>query len=146
MQNFAAKSITGHRKYDSASESLKQLNLLNLKQRRQIHSAVAMHKILSTQTPANLYIKSTKLIAQHQIHDILNTETTSFPRIQQHTIKEAASTEPYMLTTLHQINAKHLAATPSKHICRNTFYTKHIVRCLHYPKPPADDIIFRHKK
>ena len=55
VQNFAAKSVTGNRKYDSATESLQQLNLLNLKQRREIHSAVAMHKIISTKTPANLY-------------------------------------------------------------------------------------------
>ena len=51
----AVKSITGHQKYDSASESLAQLNLLNLKQRREIHSAVAMHKIISSKNPKNLY-------------------------------------------------------------------------------------------
>ena len=55
VQNFAVKSVTGHRKYDSASESLKRLNLLNLKQRREIHSAVTMHKIIRDKKPANLY-------------------------------------------------------------------------------------------
>ena len=55
VQNFAAKSMTGKRKYDSASQALKQLNLLNLKQRREIHAATQMHKIINSQTPENLY-------------------------------------------------------------------------------------------
>ena len=37
VQNFAARSITGNKKHDSATESLKTLKLLNLEQRRQIH-------------------------------------------------------------------------------------------------------------
>ena len=54
IQNFAAKSITGHRKYDSASNSLNQLNLLNLQQRRKVHETVFIHKALLQKSTANL--------------------------------------------------------------------------------------------
>lgn len=55
-QNFAAKSITGNRKYDSASQSMKKLNFLNLSQRRIIHEAVFTHKSLLQQNPENTNI------------------------------------------------------------------------------------------
>ena len=54
IQNFAAKSITGHRKYDSASSSLRKLNLLNLEQRRQIHETVFTHKALLQKNTENI--------------------------------------------------------------------------------------------
>ena len=54
VQNFAAKSITGHRKYDSATNSLKQLNFLNLHQRRQVHENVFSHRGLLQQSSANI--------------------------------------------------------------------------------------------
>ena len=47
VQNFAAKSITGNRKYDSASASLRKLKFLNLEQRRQVHQTVFVHKALT---------------------------------------------------------------------------------------------------
>ena len=53
VQNFAAKSITGNRKYDSATASLQKLKLLNLEQRRHVHQTVFAHKALTEQnTPA----------------------------------------------------------------------------------------------
>ena len=53
-QNFAAKSITGHRKYDSATNSLKQLNFLNLEQRRKVHENGFTHKALLQQSTVNI--------------------------------------------------------------------------------------------
>ena len=53
VQNFAAKSITGNRKYDSATESLNKLKLLNLQQRRAIHETVLVHKALKDQSSEN---------------------------------------------------------------------------------------------
>ena len=53
VQNFASKSITGNRKYDSASASLRKLKFLNLEQRRQVHQTVFVHKALTEKnTPA----------------------------------------------------------------------------------------------
>ena len=54
MQNFAAKSITGHRKYDSATNSLNKLSLLNLQQRRNIHETVFLHKALLLKNTPNI--------------------------------------------------------------------------------------------
>ena len=55
VQNFAAKSITGNKKYDSATASLKKLKLLNLQQRRKIHESVFIHKALLRKSTPNLY-------------------------------------------------------------------------------------------
>ena len=54
IQNFAVKSITGHRKYDSASNSLRALSLLNLEQRRKIHETVFIHKALLQKNTENI--------------------------------------------------------------------------------------------
>ena len=55
VQNFAARSMTKNKKYDSATQSLRQLKLLKLHQRRAIHESVFIHKIMLSKTPANLY-------------------------------------------------------------------------------------------
>ena len=54
VQNFAAKSITGHKKSDSATYSLQKLKFLNLQQRRNIHEAVFTHKSLQQLNPTNI--------------------------------------------------------------------------------------------
>ena len=54
VQNFAAKSITGNRKYDSATHSLKQLQLLNLQQRLKIHETVFVQKALQDKSSENI--------------------------------------------------------------------------------------------
>ena len=54
IQNFAAKSITGNRKYDSATNSLNQLKLLNLQQRLTIHETVLVHKALQGKSSENI--------------------------------------------------------------------------------------------
>ena len=54
VQNFAVKSITGNRKYDSATKSFQELKLLNLQQRRKVHESVFIHKALSKNSSRNL--------------------------------------------------------------------------------------------
>ena len=54
VQNFAAKSITGNKKRDSATNSLRKLKFLNLQQRRTIHEAVFANKSLVQQNPMNI--------------------------------------------------------------------------------------------
>ena len=53
VQNFAARSICGKGRYDSATQSLKQLKLLDLKTRRKVHEAVFIHKAISKNTAEN---------------------------------------------------------------------------------------------
>lgn len=62
VQNFAAKSITGNRKYDSATESLRKLKLLNLKQRRSVHETVFVHKALLQKNTAKINEEYNQLI------------------------------------------------------------------------------------
>ena len=50
-QNFAVKSITGNKKYDSATRSFQKLKFLRLDQRRHLHEAVFTHKSLLFQNP-----------------------------------------------------------------------------------------------
>ena len=47
---YAVKSILGKRKYDSGSEALKELKLINLKKRRMVHEAVFAHKSITEKT------------------------------------------------------------------------------------------------
>ena len=54
VQNFASKSITGNRKYDSASASLRKLKFLNLEQRRQVHQTVFVHKALTEKSTSSI--------------------------------------------------------------------------------------------
>ena len=51
VQNFAAKSITGNKKFDSATKSLTKLKFLKLDQRRHIHETVFTHKSLLFMNP-----------------------------------------------------------------------------------------------
>ena len=55
VQNFAVKSITGNRKYDSATKSFEELKFLNLQQRRKVHESVFIHKALTENSSRNLH-------------------------------------------------------------------------------------------
>ena len=53
-QNFAARSILGKSKYESGKAALRELNLLNLEQRRMVHESVFAHKALNEKLPKNI--------------------------------------------------------------------------------------------
>ena len=59
-QNFAVRSILGRKKYESAKTCYKELNLLNLEQRRVVHEAVFVHKSLTDKTTASIKNKYLK--------------------------------------------------------------------------------------
>ena len=87
VQNFAAKSITGSRKYDSATAALRQLKLLTLKQRRTIHEVVFAHKIILEKTPITIYnqyqchfSKANTRLSKLQKFRIPKHRTTKFQR------------------------------------------------------------------
>ena len=60
-QNFAARSMLGLRKNSSATAALKQLELLPLIEKRNIHAAVQVKKALSGQTPEHISLQYTNL-------------------------------------------------------------------------------------
>ena len=64
VQNFAVKSITGNRKFDSATQSFNQTKLLNLKDRRKVHESVFIHKALQMKSA-----KNTSKIYQSYCHE-----------------------------------------------------------------------------
>lgn len=54
VQNFAAKSITGNKKSDSATASLQKLKFLTLNQRRTVHESIFAHKSILQINPTNI--------------------------------------------------------------------------------------------
>ena len=52
--NFAARTITGAKKFSSATESLKTLGMVPLAQKREIHQAVFAHKLIHGHGPGQL--------------------------------------------------------------------------------------------
>ena len=60
VQNFAVKSIAGKRKYDHVTPLFKELNYLNLGQRRKVHEAVFIHKAITENSSRNLHEEYSK--------------------------------------------------------------------------------------
>ena len=60
VQNFAVKSIAGKRKYDHVTPLFKELNYLNLEERRKVHEAVFTHKALTKNSSRNLHEEYSK--------------------------------------------------------------------------------------
>ena len=60
VQNFAVKSIAGKRKYDHVTPLFKELNYLNLEERRKVHEAVFTHKALTINSSRNLHEEYSK--------------------------------------------------------------------------------------
>ena len=56
-QNYAAKSILGQSKYSSSKEALRKLELLRLKDKRDIHTAVFVKKALDEKAPKEIVNK-----------------------------------------------------------------------------------------
>ena len=54
VHNFAARTITGAKKFSSASSALKTLGMVPLAQKRQVHQAVLAHKLVNGKGPAEL--------------------------------------------------------------------------------------------
>lgn len=56
-QNYAAKSILGVSRYSSSRDALQKLELLPLQEKRNLHTAVFVKKILDGKAPDNLQMK-----------------------------------------------------------------------------------------
>ena len=65
LQNSCTRFIFGLRKFDHISNHFKQLNVLNMENRRLLHSATLMHKI--TQNKAPVYLCN-KICYRNAIH------------------------------------------------------------------------------
>ena len=65
VQNACTRFIFGLRKFDHISQQFKELNILNMENRRTLQSAVLMHKIINKKAPTYL---SSKIIFRHMLH------------------------------------------------------------------------------
>lgn len=65
LQNACTRFVFGLRKYDHISQHFKQLNVLNMENRRKMHSIVLMHKIMNKKAPRYL---CSKICTRNTVH------------------------------------------------------------------------------
>ena len=86
VQNFAVRSITGNKKRDSATASLKKVKLLNLETRRLIHETVFLHKALLGQNSKNVCELIQKYLpkssTRHSTSKNLNNPTHNYAKFE----------------------------------------------------------------
>ena len=71
-QNFAARSILGRKKRSSATEALKDLKFLSLRDKRKVHEAVYVHKALNDKLPASITAKYQNQISKQNLRSTSN--------------------------------------------------------------------------
>ena len=54
LHNFAVRIISGTRKHDSASKAMRELGMIPLSEKRQVHQAVMAHKLINGKGPLEL--------------------------------------------------------------------------------------------
>ena len=127
VQNFACKSITGNKKYDSATQSLTKLKFLNLQQRRNIHEATFTHKSLLELNPTTInsqYLQqrptsNTRFSAEQKLN-LPQHRTSKFQNSPLYrTIKSWNSCPSHIPTQ----NTKIFKTTLQKHIIKQTYPT-----------------------
>ena len=79
LQNSCTRFIFGLRKYDHISNHFKQLNVLNIENRRKLHSATVMHKVTLKKAPVYLCNKICYRNALH-LHNTRGNNNIHIPR------------------------------------------------------------------
>jgi len=78
--NFAARVISGRRKYDQISDVIKKFNWLSVPQLVTYHRTSLVHKIVSTGQPESLFACLTASDHQHD-HDTRQSSDMRLPRV-----------------------------------------------------------------
>ena len=73
-QNFAARSILGRRKRTSATDALKTLKFLPLKDKRKVHEAVYVHKALNEKLPIEITNHYTDQLSKKNLRSSTQTK------------------------------------------------------------------------
>ena len=81
VQNSCFRFVCSLRKYDHVSNAISELNWLNMNNRRKLHFAVFVHKIMVSESPS--FLKN-RLIPRNATHD-RNTRYNSMLSIPKHT-------------------------------------------------------------
>ena len=92
-QNFAARSMLGLRKHSSATDALKELNFLPLKDKRIVHEAVYVHKALNNKLPSQVTEHYTDLKSKQNLRGA-TTQTLNIPSIERSNTRTVRYTEP----------------------------------------------------
>ena len=127
VQNLAVKSITGNKKYDSATPSFKELNFLNLKQRRKIHESVFIHKALTENSTPNLHQEYSQYIPNANTRNFSSGKLT----IPTHNYSKFKKSPLYRtITTWNSIPTSIPKTTIKIH---KTRYQNHLISETHHP-------------
>lgn len=114
--NFAARSILGRRKRSSATDALKTLKFLPLKDKRKVHEAVYVHKALQGKLPSEITTHYTEQLSKHNLRSSTR-RTLNLP---------AHRTQQYQNGPMYR-TVKSWNSTPTelrKEITTNTFKKK----------------------
>ena len=128
VQNFAIKSISGKRKYDHVTPLFKELNYLNLDQRRKVHEAVFTHKALTENSSRNLHEEYLKYAPK------TNTRSSTLGKLNlpKHTTAKFENSPLYRTITTWNSIPSHIPKTNIK--IHKTHYQKYLLTETHKVK------------
>ena len=128
-QNFAARSILGMRKSDSATAALKHLKFLNLKQRRTVHETVFTHKSIT-----NLHPDSINYIYQQQ-QSKSNTRGAASGKLNIPRHKTAKYEQCPLYRSITSWNAAPTSLTKDSVKKHKTALQQHLLHITHHAAP-----------
>lgn len=108
MQNNCCRFILNLRKYDHVSRNIINLKWLNMKNRRLLHSATLLHKVITNKSPRYLSMKLKHRCTLHNAN-IRNPYTLHIP---QHRIKKYQQSFSYQGPYIYNNIDDHLKALP----------------------------------
>ena len=85
--NFAARTLLGMKKRESATEALNKLNMMPLERKREVHLGVITHKLLQGKGPKNLVSECQSLTKRQHSHNTRSTKKRDMSIISHRTSK-----------------------------------------------------------
>ena len=89
--NFAAKTLLGMKKRESATEALCKLNMMPLERKREVHLGVITHKLLQGKGPKDLVSECQSLTKRQHSHNTRNSTRRDMNIIPHRTVKSESS-------------------------------------------------------
>ena len=121
-QNYAVKSILGMKKYDSATEALTKLQLLNLAQRRKVHEAVFTYKAINGEQPRNI---CESYVQQRSTRNTRAAQANKLNLPKHTTTKYQQSPYYRTITTWNALPAHLVYSTPNQ---LKTAFQRHLIK------------------
>ena len=83
--NFAARVVTGRRRFDHISESVEQLGWFTAEKLVEYHTATAVNRVVSTGLPANIRMSIGPRASEVHVHNTRNANLWTLPAIRSET-------------------------------------------------------------